>query len=478
VNFLTRPDERALSAPDPTPILFLLGAAVVLLWAADYGQASLIIAGILVLPFVLVQFSKSQVLAAGALIAATALARFFIEIGGMKAYPEHLAVGALLVLTPFWLKSSSFRPTWILADSLLVTFLISNLASSLLGSPSPGQTLRWALQQTLVIAPYFLLRVMLVDRAMLRRIFGILLAVGTLEAAYTVLSFFSGLIFGTKFGMEQEAYGSIAAPYGTQREPNIVGSYCGACMIMLMVVYLSRQSKRVLVAIALTAAAVMLSLSRGALGAVLVALVFTFIYGISAEQVRKRTLLNAGLAVLLGWLVVAPAIIAAYRERFQAVSVASVSDVTEDDTVAGRLLVNALALDDVLEHPFIGTGTASFQLTVEARHLTDQLEGAWIGNTELRIMHDYGAIGLAVLVCFMFFLLRSSVKLLRRRSHPELLALLLGGVVYFIAFQATEGTLLAFTWVHLGLIGCAVALSRDELEQVFAGSAHQIQSSR
>jgi hypothetical protein len=30
-------------------------------------------------------------------------------------------------------------------------------------------------------------------------------------------------------------------------------------------------------------------------------------------------------------------------------------------------------------------------------------------------------------------------------------------VVYCVAFQATEGTILAFTWVHLGLIGCAVS---------------------
>jgi O-antigen ligase len=464
-----------LAAPDPTPILFLLGAALVLLWAADYGQASLIIAGVLVAPFVLVQFTRSRILAAGTLIAATALARFSIEIGGLKAYPEHIAVGGLVILALYWIKTSSFRPTWILADSLLLAFVLSSVASSLLGSPAPGQTLRWGIQQLLVILPYFVLRLLVVDRSALQRVFKILLIVGTLEAAYTVICFFSGVIFGTSFGMEKEAYGAIAAPFGTQREPNIVGAYCGATMIMLVVVYLNRPSKKLLGAIALTAAAVMLSLSRGALASVLLAMIVVFVYGMRAETVRKRTLLKAGLAILAAWLAVAPAIASLYQERLKSVTV---TDIGEDETVAGRLIVNALALEDVLEHPFLGTGTASFNLTLIDKQLSEQFEGVWIGNVELRLLHDYGAIGLAILVSFLFFLLRGSVKLLKRERRLELVALLMGGIVYCISFQATEGTLLAFSWVHLGLIGCAVAISRGWIERNFPGNALQQNASR
>jgi hypothetical protein len=35
---------------------------------------------------------------------------------------------------------------------------------------------------------------------------------------------------------------------------------------------------------------------------------------------------------------------------------------------------------------------------------------------------------------------------------------MLGALVYSLTFQATEGTLLAFSWIHLGLIGCAVSI--------------------
>lgn len=475
MNSLTRPDARPFSAPDPTPILFVLGAALALLWAAEYGQASLVIAAIIVIPFLLFQFSRHRMLAATALIAATALGRFFLDISGLKAYPEHLAVGALALLVPFWIRRFSFRPTLIVADFLLLLYVASNLLSSTLDSPEPRQTFRWAVLQILVIAPYFLLRLVVEDRAALKKIFGVLLAVGTLEAAYTVICFFSGVMFGTTFGMEKEAYGAISAPYGTQREPNIVGSYCGATLIMLLVTYFARPSRKLLAAIAITAAAAAVSLSRAAVAATLVALIFAFVYGLKAEVVRKRTLLKAGLAILVAWMAVAPAIASLYHERLKTVSLANV---TEDDTVGPRLLINVLALQDILDHPFFGTGTASFQVMVDLKDIGSEVEGGWIGNTELRIMHDTGSVGLAVFLSFVIFLIMGSKKVFKRESHPELAALLLSGIVYCIAFQATEGTLLAFSWVHFGLIGCALALFRSNTKEFSAGREPENQSSR
>src|SRR5262249_20247452 len=82
----------------------------------------------------------------------------------------------------------------------------------------------------------------------------------------------------------------------------------------------------------------------------------------------------------------------------------------------------------------------------------------WIGNTELRVLHDTGIVGLLTFMVFVVSLVWLARKALKRESCPELIALLAGGAVYSITFQATEGTLLAFSWVHLGLIGCAVAI--------------------
>jgi hypothetical protein len=42
------------------------------------------------------------------------------------------------------------------------------------------------------------------------------------------------------------------------------------------------------------------------------------------------------------------------------------------------------------------------------------------------------------------------------------MALSAGGVLYAITFQATEATMLAFTWVHLGLLATAVTVLQEK----------------
>jgi hypothetical protein len=88
----------------------------------------------------------------------------------------------------------------------------------------------------------------------------------------------------------------------------------------------------------------------------------------------------------------------------------------------------------------------------------DLEEQPWLGNTEIRVLHDTGAVGLTIFAAFVSALVIKARRKLKAGPFPELLALLLGSSVYVITFQATEGTLLAFPWVHLGLIACAVAL--------------------
>jgi uncharacterized membrane protein YidH (DUF202 family) len=43
-----------------------------------------------------------------------------------------------------------------------------------------------------------------------------------------------------------------------------------------------------------------------------------------------------------------------------------------------------------------------------------------------------------------------------------LAALFCGCVLYAITFQATEATMLAFTWIHIGLLAAAVAILQKE----------------
>jgi hypothetical protein len=69
-------------------------------------------------------------------------------------------------------------------------------------------------------------------------------------------------------------------------------------------------------------------------------------------------------------------------------------------------------------------------------------------------------VGFGLFIAFCCYLGASVKRLLKKTPVLELEALVLAFAVYCVSFQFTEGTLLAFTWVHLGLIACAVVLFR------------------
>ncbi len=83
----------------------------------------------------------------------------------------------------------------------------------------------------------------------------------------------------------------------------------------------------------------------------------------------------------------------------------------------------------------------------------------WVGNTPLRILHDTGVVGLVIFLAFLWTLARAVRQAVRKAEYQTrtiLTALSAGLLLYAITFQATEATILAFTWVHLGLLAAAV----------------------
>src|SRR6266496_3102897 len=142
------------------------------------------------------------------------------------------------------------------------------------------------------------------------------------------------------------------------------------------------------------------------------------------------------------------------------------SQPSADDTTVVRLIQTAAALEDVRTHPIIGTGTASFQLLFNWDDYlpgmgADTDEGGWIGNSPVRILHETGIVGLSIFALFVWTLasaVRKAMRIAPSHSRNVLVALSAGLILYAITFQATEATILAFTWVHLGLLGAAVQI--------------------
>ena len=448
------------SIPNPTPLLFLMAGTVAwcLVWLEDPGSPWLMLVFLLA-AFILVPASVSVLagrpsFAVIVLLAAAAMPRLFVQISALKARPEHVACGLLLLALPFWLKQRPEPMEWFAPDYILAAYLGIHLLSSLVMSIAPGQTIKWASQQVIVVTAYFLLRVLVVDRASFRRAFNIALIVGALEAVYAILCFYSNLLFGTEFGMEIGQYGSIPGTYGTQYEANILGSYCGACCAIMLAMYLQEKKRKFLLGFAVTFAAMAISLSRGALAGGLIALLVVIVRcrkNIDRYRVRKLA-----LAMLVVTIAVAPAVLGLWSERFSTVEI---SDIATDDTTRDRVITLGLAYEGIMEHPLLGNGTASFQLQFTYADIggSEDLPG-WIANTEARILYDTGLVGFGLFIAFLISLGKGVKRLLKVTPNPELEALAMAFVVYLVSFQFTEGTLLAFPWVHLGLIAAGLAV--------------------
>jgi hypothetical protein len=444
------------SIPNPTPLLFLITATALLLWPDASGTTALLVGAIIAVPIAVFWMSYSAVGAIIALVIGSAAPRLYVEIGGLKARPEHVICGVLCLSILFLRKKRSQPVRWIWPDYLLMAYAALNLFSSLFMSIEPRQTIKWALQQVLVILAYFFLRVLVEDRAGLHKAVMALLAVGAVTVAYGIVCYYSNLFLGTEFGMTIGQYGDTPAPYGLQYEANLLGSYSGALCVMMLVIYLYDHRRRFLVGFALALAGMAISLSRGALGATFIGLAAVAIFGFKKRLLTGKVLANVAKATLCALLVVLPAVVPQYAERFTTMNI---GEPAVDPNTLTRIVQVTSAFDEIQKHPFMGGGTSSFQLAFDWQSLGEEWEEqGWIGNTEMRVLHDTGIVGLVIFVAFLGILYRQSRKVLKSESNPELVALLASALVYCVSFQATEGTLLAFSWVHLGLIGCAISI--------------------
>ena len=399
------------------------------------------------------------------LVGMSAMPRFFVEVFGWKARPEHFAAIIVSVAVVLWLHFHQ-RPVRLdKLDYWILTYVAINYASSLVGSSQPSSTLKWALQNNLAVLPYFLIRLTVQDLETLQKAFRILLGVGVAESVYGILCYASHHAFGTTTGMEIGAYlGNVAAPFGSLYEPNLFGAYTACCAVLFLALYLAERHQRLryLICFLVASLAGVLSFSRVALFALVVVVGWLFW---KTRPLRKHGggrsksgIFVLGFALIIVTFVMAGAVL---RERFSDLYYQGLTE----ETAISRFIVILEALQEIPKHPLLGSGTASFNLSFDwANYIPEwSSDKTWIANAPLRILHDCGALGLTALLGFVVSLWWKIRRAWAGWDSPVgmLLALEAGALLYGISFQATDGTILAFCWVHLGFLAtAAILLSR------------------
>jgi O-antigen ligase len=406
------------------------------------------------------------------LSAGSAMPRFAGTVAGLHVRPEHVAIGFVALAICGQALKERRRPGLRLRvfDYLLIAYVGLNFFTSAVTSPQPHLTLRWATLNAIVVGPYFLIRLLIRDESGLHRAFHLLLWVGAVESAYGILCFLSNHLFQTSFGVQVGQYGEIPGIYGTQFEANVFGSYSACCAVMFLACFLlSPELRRAWYGwgFAITLIGALISLARSVFLALPVAAVLVVWIALKKGQFRIRRLAPLMLGVGLLLVAFSPMVMNLVRERFSTIDL---SEISADNTTLERLLQMAVAIEDIQARPMLGTGTASFHLFFDPNDYPvgfagDAEEPGWISNTPLRILHDTGVVGLMVFLLFVGYLavaVRKAARNASGRNTAILTALSAGGVLYAIAFQATEATMLAFTWVHLGLLAAAVTILQQE----------------
>jgi hypothetical protein len=405
------------------------------------------------------------------LSASSAMPRFAGTVLGLHIRPEHVAIGfvTLVACSRTFQRGSAPPLRWQWFDYFLMVYVGLNFFTSAATSPEPSLTMRWATLNAIAVSPYFLIRWLIRTEDVLYRAFQLLLWVGAIESAYGIFCFLSNHLFDTSVGVEVGQYGSIPGIYGTQFEANVFGSYTACCAVMFLAYFLlSNEPRRGWYGcgFALTSMGAVISLARSVFVAFPLVAILVFALSLKRGQLGIRKVLPLAIGFGLLLVAVSPLVINLVRERFSTIDV---SEISSDDTTKERLLQMAVAVEDIQARPILGTGTASFHLFFDpsdypAGFAGDAEEPGWISNTPLRILHDTGVVGLIVFLLFVGFLanaVRKASKISSARNTAILAALSAGGLLYAITFQATEATMLAFTWVHLGLLAAAVTIVRQ-----------------
>jgi O-antigen ligase len=397
-----------------------------------------------------------------------------VDIGGWNARPEHCA--ALLVLGVFLFRSlfrSLFRAVPKISltapDYWVAAYVLWNYVSSAIMSPDPRMTLRWALLTNFVVLPYFLIHIFIVDRRTLDWAFKAFLGIGIAECTYALICYICRQLAGTSFGVEVGQYGAgLEGVYGTQYEPNILGSYSACLAVMLLVLFFlkpRRGTNWLAGGIIIVLASLLVSLSRAAFLSFALTTLILLLFGIRSGRVRARKLLpiTLGIAVFI-----APVALTTGKHLVARFANLSGDEVQNDSETMERLISWTVALQDIWQHPIVGNGTASFQLLTDAKKVPMLGDRPWVANSVIRIVHDTGIIGL-LLFFGMIFSLGRRTKTVIAGSAPEramVIALLGGCLVYAIAFMAAEGTMLSFFWVHMGLLSSACSFATKHVLQV------------
>jgi hypothetical protein len=412
--------------------------------------------------------------------------------------PDQLVLIVLAPILGLGYVAGAFRLHLLLFDWLVLGFVVSNLAASLLWSSSVNVSLKGSLLLAGYAAMYLLVKETVANRAQwVPRASNWVFGLGVAQAAYSLIAValyaFGYPIGGLQIGHLRE---SSVAIKGTFWEPNLLGAYLGVITLCLMVRYLmssDRQSgARYLAGMFVTSLALPLTVTRAAgaafgVGLLAVALI-VLVYRGEIHRWRMRT---ARIAITLCCVVLLTgtamnSLVSALSgypnlllERWAPISFVPPSGEVfalpegtsarpgkalatgevlraSRSSVHGRMDAWARAVQEWRHLPVLGHGTLAG---------VEVIEDGWWYSSLVQALYDTGLVGFVVLlgiyVAAIVYPVRTWLRARAGPSSANLLAFGVGNTVLFVTSQFSNFLFVGFPWVFLGVTMGAVEASRS-----------------
>ena len=372
----------------------------------------------------------------------------------------------------------------------LAAILAQNILATMLNSPARSYSLAQCVNVASVWVIYLLLLNFLDTRKELEIFLNRVLWAAVVASAIGIAAFVlavSGVPVGgadvSRSAAERltTAYGA----YGTMVEPNILGSFSAAQLVLAFGVLVALPqpsvadvSRRLLRwVLALTAVSLVLTFTRAAWLSAIGGLAWVAIVG-ARSTIRTRSWrviwpLGAGV-ILVGLLLLLPGN-AGTLLRFKIFNLVNLAS----QTAIVRIVTYTMAFQQTLEHPFIGWGTFTFAPLVAQGgdfQQFDNWRNLWIGNYLLLAAHDTGLVGLGLWVGMLGTIVGRSVTTIRALSVTDpasasrILALTASVATLLVAFLATSGFSLGYSWLIVGLLGAYRRVATEEPPSVAQAS--------
>ncbi len=440
------------------------------------------------------------------------LNRYRVTIVPLAPQLEHFAIlfalGILAWLVVRHRAQIKFQPS----DLLLVAYLCVALGSALLFPQQPRDSVPYWFRRALAVAVYFVVR-WLIPRGAVAAAFRLgvkaLLIFGALEAGFGIFSWFL-YPFGVNLGVDQYPLG-VRGPggivcnfsltmYGTLWEPNVFGSALMAIILIGAALFVSKEftawRKPLGIGLLIMLIALGLNSSRGSIGTLALGLLLVLFFAPGMLLVEKvKWAVVAALVVLLinipslevsrvliqlpsapgladrapcaAWFAAgSPNLTQPGDTALDAATgpeggATAIRRLFEGQTLESRWVSYKQAWDDSLKRPLFGNGPNSFG----EKYTTTAHTPGWISNMLLMALHDTGIVGLFLLCAWFAWYGWRIFSAWRRGSAGALrtlaLALGIGLLALFVAYQATTMLWFGFVWWYCAILEAGALLLKQ-----------------